>query len=168
MNTTSIELLILDVDGVLTDGRLTMASQDPPAKAFHIQDGCAIRLWQRTGCKIAILTGRSEEAVVRRAEELEVELIRLGATDKLGAYEAIVSTVGCPDAATGYIGDDLPDLGPMARCGFPVAVANAVPAVKRAARYVTRRGGGHGAVAEVVELLLRRSKQWSRALVQES
>lgn len=163
-NAALIELLILDVDGVLTDGRLTTASGGESAKSFYVQDGCAIKLWQRCGGKVAILSGRSSEAVTRRATELAIEWVHLAVTDKLSAYDDIVASTGCDDAAVAYLGDDLPDVGPMLRCGFPVAVANAVPAVKRASLYVTRRGGGEGAVAEVVELLLRKQKRWSRAL----
>lgn len=167
MNRASVELLILDVDGVLTDGHLTVAPDGEPAKAFCVQDGYAVKLWQRCGGKVAILSGRADQATTRRAKELAVEWVRTGVTDKLAAYQGIVDAAGCADAAVGYIGDDLPDLGPMSRCGFPVAVANAVPTVKCAACYVTRRRGGQGAVAEVVELLLRKQKRWARALLEQ-
>jgi len=164
MNAASIELLILDVDGVLTDGRLIMASEGEPAKPFHAQDGCAIKLWQRCGKRVAILSGRPSAAVTRRAAELGIEHVRTGAVDKLSAYTEIVSLLGCTDAVAAYVGDDLPDVGPMRRCGLPIAVANAVPAVKQVSQYVTRRRGGEGAVAEVVELLLRKQKRWSHIL----
>ncbi len=160
MNPTSIELLILDVDGVLTDGRLTLADTGEPAKAFYVRDGMAIKNWQRSGGKVAILSGRSETSVARRAAELGIELVHTGAGDKRAGYDAILAETGCDDAAASYVGDDLPDLVPMARCGFPVAVRNAAPAVKQAAMYVTRHGGGEGAVAEVIELLLRKRGQW--------
>jgi 3-deoxy-D-manno-octulosonate 8-phosphate phosphatase (KDO 8-P phosphatase) len=160
METVSVRLLILDVDGVLTDGSVVPVSTGLSAKAFCVQDGCAIKLWQKCDGKVAILSGRSEEAVIRRARELGIEWVHTGVKDKMVAYEAILAAAACDDCATGYIGDDLPDLGPMSRCGFPVAVANAVPAVKRIALYVTRRSGGHGAAAEVVELLLRKQKRW--------
>ncbi len=158
MNGASIELLILDVDGVLTDGRVWAASDGRATTGFHVHDGCAIKLWQRCGGKVAILSGRTEEAVTRRAAELGIEWVHTGVMDKLAGYEAVLSAAQCGDAATGYVGDDLPDLPPMGRCAFPVAVANAIPAVKRAALYVTRRSGGAGAVAEVVELLLQKRK----------
>lgn len=156
----SIDLLILDVDGVLTDGRLTPLPGGEASKAFYVQDGCALKLWQRCGGQTAILSGRSDTAVLRRAAELGIECVRTGVSDKTAAYGEILASLGFRDAAVAYLGDDLPDLGPMARCGFPVAVANAASAVKRVATYVTRRGGGAGAVAEVVELLLRKRNQW--------
>ena len=173
MDATAIELLILDVDGVLTDGRLFPAPQpsevpELSGKAFHVQDGHAIKLWQRCGYQTAILSGRDSPYVTSRARELGIGWCRTGADDKLSAYVQLIESAACIDAAVAYVGDDLPDLRPMARCGFPVAVANAVPAVKQAAAYVTRRAGGSGAVAEVVELLLRRQKRWSRALVMET
>ena len=173
MDATAIELLILDVDGVLTDGRLFPAPQpsevpELSGKAFHVQDGHAIKLWQRCGYQTAILSGRDSPYVTSRARELGIGWCRTGADDKLSAYVQLIESAAYIDAAVAYVGDDLPDLRPMARCGFPVAVANAVPAVKQAAAYVTRRAGGSGAVAEVVELLLRRQKRWSRALVMET
>ncbi len=167
MDTTPVELLILDVDGVLTDGCVIPVSDSLSTKAFCVQDGCAIKLWQRYDGKVAILSGRSEEAVTRRAADLGIKWVHTGVTDKLEGYEAILEAAGCGDAVVGYIGDDLPDLKPMSRCGFPIAVANAVPDVKRVAWYVTRRGGGYGAVAEVVELLLRKQKCWSRTRLEE-
>ena len=158
----SIDLLILDVDGVLTDGRLTPLPDGEASKAFYVQDGVALKLWQRCGGQAAILSGRSETATLRRAAELGIECVRTGVSDKTTAYRELLASLGFGDAAVAYVGDDLPDLGPMAHCAFPVAVADAVPAVKRAAAYVTRRCGGTGAVAEVVELLLRKRNQWCR------
>ncbi len=168
MNPGVIELLILDVDGVLTDGRISAAIDGESGATFYAQDGCAIKLWQRCGGKVAILSGRANEAVARRAAELGIDWVQTGVADKLASYEAALALAGCRDPATAYIGDDLPDIGPMARCGFPVAVLNAVPAVKRVALYITRRRGGEGAVAEVVELLLRKRNRWSRALLEEA
>ena len=168
MDKTFIKLLILDVDGVLTDGRITAAPSGEWTKAFYVQDGCALKLWQRSGGKVALLSGRTEEAINRRAAELGIEWVHGGVTDKLRAYRAVLALAGCRDAAVSYVGDDLPDLRPMRCCGFPVAVADAAPAVKRAAHYVTRRHGGAGAVAEVVELLLRKQKRWSQVVGEEA
>ncbi len=162
MSPNSIELLILDVDGVLTDGRLTMGATGEPDKAFFVRDGLALKLWQRSGGKVAILSGRREAATARRAKELGIEWVVTGIVDKSAEYGKLLDLAGVHDRATAYMGDDLPDLGPMEKCGFPIAVANAAPAVKRQAMYVTRSRGGEGAVAEVVELLLRRSRRWSR------
>lgn len=158
MDTVAIKLLILDVDGVLTDGRIRVAADGEATKSFHVHDGSAIKAWQSFGGKVAVLSGRAEESITRRANELGIECVHTGVTDKLLAYDAILSSTSCGDAAVAYVGDDLPDLQPMGRCAFPVAVANAVPAVKRAAAYVTRRCGGAGAVAEVIEFLIRKRK----------
>jgi len=156
----AISLLVLDVDGVLTDGRLT-SSDGTESKAFHVQDGCAIKVWQQVGGKVAILSGRESPDALRRAGELGIKLIRLGQSDKLSAYDALVRSAECENSAVAYVGDDLPDTAPMKECVLPVAVANALGQVKRAARYVTRRRGGEGAVAEVIELILRKQRRWS-------
>ncbi len=174
MDFAAVQLLILDVDGVLTDGRLfpspgggASAIPELDAKVFHVQDGCAIRLWLARGGKAAFLSGRKSAWTTARAKELGVALCRVGMADKLAAYDQIRKECGCEDGQVAYVGDDLPDLRPMARCGFPVAVADAVPAVKRAACYVTRRPGGEGAVAEIVEYLLRRRRCWSSRMLGE-
>lgn len=158
---TSIELLMLDVDGVLTDGRVVLGSEAEASKAFFVQDGCAIKLWQRNGGRTAILSGRSEGSVRERARELGIELVSTGASDKTTGFDNLLAYANVAATAVCYVGDDLPDLGPMSQCGLPVAVGNAAPAVKRAAAYVTRRPGGAGAVAEVVEWLLRGQNRWT-------
>ncbi len=163
MNWTAIELLILDVDGVLTDGRIVSCSNGDWARAFHVNDGCALKLWMSHGHTVAISSGRRGDDVSKRARELGIEIVRTGVADKLKVYNEVVTSAGCDDASTAYVGDDLPDLGPMSRCALPIAVTDAVAPVKRAAEYVTRRGGGRGAVAEVVELILRKRGQWSTA-----
>ncbi|MBN1510607.1 MAG: HAD hydrolase family protein [Phycisphaerae bacterium] len=164
MDFGSINVLILDVDGVLTDGRLRFGPDGEDVKMFHAQDGYAIRLWQRAGYQTAILSGRRHPAVERRAAELGIACVRQGEGKKGEGYRAVCESLGASDAHVCYVGDDLPDLAPMMRCAFPVAVANAVPAVKTVARYVTDRGGGEGAVAEVVELVLRKQHRWLREL----
>lgn len=156
MNLNAIKLLILDVDGVLTDGRVIGGAEGEPGKGFWVQDGSAIKRWQASGGTVALLSGRSERCVAIRAEELGIRCVHLGVEEKLASYEAILKSTGHTDAETSYVGDDQPDLGPLSRCAFPVAVANATPDVKRASAYVTRRTGGFGAVAEVVEFILRR------------
>lgn len=168
MNPAEIELIVLDVDGVLTDGRVTIGPDGELPKAFYARDGCAIKLWQRAGGVAAILSGRPSAAVERRAAELGIELVHTGVARKIAAYELILAASGKTDAATAYIGDDLPDLEPMRRCAFAVAVANAAHAVKREGQYVTRSPGGRGAVAEVIELILRKQKRWSAALLAEA
>lgn len=159
-----IELLILDVDGVLTNGDLPYdASGGDACKTFHVQDGGAIRLWQSLGGQVALLSGRQSAAVVARARDLDIKLVTQGVTDKLPAYEAICKAAGVSNAQTSFVGDDWVDLPPMQRCGYPIAVANACPAVKRVSRYVTRRCGGAGAVTEAIERLLRHNGTWQTA-----
>lgn len=167
MEPTGVKLLILDVDGVLTDGRISPSGDDESGRRFHVHDGCAIKLWKQRGGKIAILSGREGRDVARRAAELGIDWIKLGVADKIAGYEAIVASADCVDAAVAFVGDDLPDLGPMSRCAWPVAVADAVPAVKKAAQYVTRRAGGCGAVAEVIEWIIRAQKCGSPAPLRE-
>lgn len=168
MDLAAINLLIVDVDGVLTDGSIFTSPEGEFTKRFHVQDGFALQLWQRRGRQAALLSGRSGEAVHRRAAELGIRWVKTGIEKKLAGYEALLASANCDDRCVAYVGDDLPDLAPMARAAFPVAVANANPAVKRAATYVTRRRGGQGAVAEVVELLLRKQGRWSPDLIANS
>lgn len=157
-----IELLILDVDGVLTDGRLVLTESGDLIKTFHVLDGGGIRLWRESGRQVALVTARSSPAVARRAGELAIELIEQGQDNKLVGYEAVCRRAGVADEAVCYVGDDFLDLGPMRRSGYPAAVANAAPEVKRAASYVTERPGGAGAVREIVRHLLVRDGQWRR------
>lgn len=168
MGATGISLLILDVDGVLTLGRVAVGDDAGSSRRFHVHDGCAIKLWRRCDGRVAILSGKSGNDITARAKELGVDWIETGATNKETAYNDILARAACGDEAVAYVGDDLPDLKPMARCGFAVAVADAVPDVKRAADYVTRLRGGYGAVAEIVELLLRKQKRWNRSLLVEA
>ena len=167
MNPTTINLIILDVDGVLTDGKITTSPDGDVAKAFHVHDGCALKLWQRSGGRVAILSGRKGKQITQRAKELGIEWVRMGVADKSKVFAELLALADCDDQAVAYIGDDLPDLGPMSRCGIAVAVANAVAPVKRVAAYVTRREGGGGAVAEFVEWLLRKKGLWSREALSE-
>ncbi len=168
MNWASIKLLLLDVDGVLTDGCLLSSTDGAWEKSFYVQDGCAVKMWIAAGGRVGIVTGRREEAVQRRAEELGIEIVHTGVHCKSEALNAIVLSTNMVLDQVAFVGDDLPDLAPMQAVGFPVAVANAHPAVKRFAAYVTRRQGGRGAVAEIVEFLLRKQKRWSAALAAAS
>ncbi|RIK67523.1 MAG: HAD family hydrolase [Planctomycetota bacterium] len=150
-----IKLLILDVDGVLTGGELTYDERGCLTKTFHVQDGGAIRSWQKAGGRVAIISGRTSAAVAERARELQIDLVAQGVGDKLPVFEKFCREAGVSAAEASFVGDDLLDIPPMRRCGYPIAVANAVPAVKREARYVTERRGGAGAIGEVVRRLLR-------------
>jgi len=159
----AVRLAIFDVDGVMTDGTLYIAGDGEAFKAFNILDGHGVKMLQAAGVATAIISGRSSQAVARRAAELSIPHVVQGAGDKLAAFEALVARVGVAPAQCAFIGDDLPDLPVMGACGLAVAVANAVDAVKAAAHYVTRAHGGRGAVREFCELVLRAQGQLAAA-----
>lgn len=151
----AVRLAIFDVDGVLTDGTLYIGAAGEAFKAFHILDGHGIKMLQSRGVATAILSGRSSEAVALRARELGIAHVLQGIGDKVEAFERLAASLRVDAAACAFVGDDLPDLEVMKRCGFAVAVANAVEEVKAAAHYVTRASGGRGAAREFCELVLR-------------
>jgi YrbI family 3-deoxy-D-manno-octulosonate 8-phosphate phosphatase len=156
----SIELILADVDGVLTDGRVVINNQGIETKQFHIRDGMGIRLWQKAGGQFGIITMRSSQIVKMRAAELDVSILRQGATDKLATAMEILAETRLAPHQVCYIGDDLPDL-PVARAmGLGVAVADACAEMREAAGYVTQMPGGQGAVREVVELILKSQRRW--------
>lgn len=155
-----VQLLLLDCDGVLTTGGVTWSNDGIEEKTFHIRDGLGIRLWQRAGGTAGIVTGRSSHVVQLRAEELGITIVRQGVEDKLATAAAIVAECGVSWEQTAFIGDDLPDLPVVMRCGLGVAVADACPELRAAARLVTTLGGGRGAVREVIERLLRARGGW--------
>lgn len=159
-----IRLLILDVDGVMTDGTLPYDAGGNVQKPFYVQDGGAIRLWQRSGGLAAIISGRTSPAVTTRAKDLGVSHVHLAVIDKLPVFETLIRETGVAADEAAFMGDDLLDLAPMRRCGFAIAPANAVAAVKRSARYVTRRSGGAGAVHEAIERLMRHNNWWADAM----
>ena len=155
-----IDLLVLDVDGVLTDGRIMLTSAGEEIKSFHVRDGSGMKYWKRAGKKLALISGRGSPAVQHRAKELDVDAVRLNAKDKLPAYEDVLAELGVPAEHTAVVGDDLIDIPMLARCGYPVAVADASAEVKPLCSYVTQAPGGAGAVREVVELLLKQAGSW--------
>ena len=159
----AVRLAIFDVDGVMTDGTVWIGPQGEAFKAFNILDGHGIKMLQAAGIDIAILSGRESDAVVRRAGELAIKRVVQGAGDKLAAFERLLAQAGCRAEACSFLGDDLPDLPVLRRCGFAVAVANAVDAVKEAAHYVTRASGGRGAVREFCDLVLAARAQLGAA-----
>lgn len=158
----AVRLAIFDVDGVLTDGTLYIGAQGEAFKAFNILDGHGVKMLQAAGITTAIISGRSSEAVSRRAAELGIAHVVQGSSDKVAALDELVAALGLEASACAFVGDDLPDLGAMRRCGFAVAVANATDGVKAAAHYVTRASGGRGAVREFCELVLRAQGQLDR------
>ena len=155
-----VQLLLLDVDGVLTDGGVTWNNEGIEQKTFNIRDGLGLRLWQRAGCRAGIVTGRSSRIVQVRAEELGIGIVRQGVEDKLAVAGSIVTECGLSWEQTAFIGDDLPDLPVVMRCGVGAAVADACPELVAAAHVVTRRVGGRGAVRELIERMLAARGAW--------
>lgn len=164
-----IELVLMDVDGVLTDGKILLVPMPDgsvvEAKAFNVNDGAALAMARRAGMRTGIISGRSSPALTRRAEELKVEFFYhgLGRT-KTSAIEEIFARTRLPKDRLCYVGDDVQDLPLFARVGLPIAVANASREVASRAAYVTRTRGGEGAIREVVELILRAQGKWDAAL----
>ncbi len=159
-----IELLVLDVDGVLTDGRVTLTPAGDEIKSFHVRDGAGMKYWRRVGRKLAIISGRGSPAVRLRAEELGVETVRLNEKNKLPAYQDVLEELGLLPSQVAVVGDDLTDLPMMRHCALSAAVADAVGEVRDAADYVTERPGGRGAVRDVIEMILRRAGLWQTIL----
>lgn len=157
-------LLVLDVDGVMTDGRITLDADGREIKTFDVQDGQAIRWFPRLGKTVAIISGRQSEAVAARAAELGIVHCFQRQQDKLAAYEALKEELQIEDGSICCVGDDLGDVAVLKRCGFPVAVANACPELKAMAAYVTRALGGNGAVREIIVHLLQREGLWATVL----
>ncbi len=161
----NIRLLLMDVDGVLTDGRVYLQSfPDGEAlelKAFHSQDGAGLKIARLAGLRTGIISGRESAATARRARENQIEFIYQGQEEKLPAYAEIARRAQLSERQIAYIGDDLPDLPVMRRAGLAIAVANAVAEVKAAAHWVTTRPGGDAAVREAIEFILKAQGKWS-------
>lgn len=155
-----IRMLVLDVDGVLTDGRLYFTNEGEELKAFHTLDGHGIKLWQRAGGITAIITGRKAPLVEYRARNLGIAHLYQGREDKGRALRELSSSVQIPLESIAYVGDDMPDLGAFKVCGLAIAVANAHPYVRDRAHWVTQNTGGKGAVREVCDMLLQAQGSW--------
>jgi 3-deoxy-D-manno-octulosonate 8-phosphate phosphatase (KDO 8-P phosphatase) len=153
-----IKLLLMDCDGVLTDGRLYFSENGEALKVFDVRDGLGIVMWHRAGFRSGIITGRSSKIVNRRATELGMHYIKVGSQDKVKDFEAIFEEEQLLIEEVAYIGDDLPDITLMEKVGFPIAVKDAVEEVKPFARYVTKARGGRGAVREVIDILINAKK----------
>ena len=159
-----IKLILMDVDGTMTDGGVTLLSQSDGTaleiKTFDAHDGQGLTLAQSAGLRTGCITGRESAALLRRAHEMKMEFIYMKQPVKMPAYEDILRKAGVTDSAVAYIGDDLPDIPLMRRVGLAVAVGDAVPEVKKAAHYTTKALAGHGAVREAVELVLKSKGIW--------
>jgi 3-deoxy-D-manno-octulosonate 8-phosphate phosphatase (KDO 8-P phosphatase) len=149
-----VRLMVLDVDGVLTDGRLYYGPDGEALKAFHVRDGHGIKLLREAGIEVAILTARQSRIVAVRARELGVERVIQGAADKVAGFERILADTGTSEQQCGYIGDDWPDLAVLGRVGFAATVADAVEEVRAAAHWIAKAPGGSGAVRELAEFVL--------------
>jgi 3-deoxy-D-manno-octulosonate 8-phosphate phosphatase (KDO 8-P phosphatase) len=160
----AIRLLVLDVDGVLTDGRITYTAEGLELKSFHVRDGSGIKYWRRVGGQVVIVSGRVSRAVDVRAAELGIATVMQGVADKSAALTRILAGTGTTAAAVCAVADDLPDLPLLRACGLAVAVADACPEARAAAHYVTQPPGGRGAVREVIELLIRAQGRWNEVV----
>ncbi len=161
-----IRLLVLDVDGVLTDGSIVYDASGSQIQSFHVHDGLGIKLLERAGVHTAIISSRKSAALVRRTEELGIRFVFQGIFDKLAAYGEIASELGISDEETAYIGDDWVDIRMLRLAGLAVVVPDAPEPVKNYAHYVTGKPGGRGAVREVCDLILRARGKWGELLNQ--
>jgi 3-deoxy-D-manno-octulosonate 8-phosphate phosphatase (KDO 8-P phosphatase) len=161
---TQVKVLLMDVDGTMTDGSVTLASQSDGSaleiKTFDAHDGQGLTLAQTAGLRTGCITGRESAALLRRAHEMKMEFIYMKQPLKMPAYEEILRKAGVKDEAVAYVGDDLPDIPLMRRTGLAIAVGDAVPEVKGVAHYTTKALAGHGAIREAVEVILKCKGIW--------
>ena len=154
-----IKLFLCDVDGVLTDGTVFMGA-GVETKRFHIRDGLGLKLLQHSGIKIGWVSRRPSAATKERAADLKIDFLAQGDTGKVAAVESILRETGLNWADLCYVGDDIVDIGVLKRAGFAVAVGDGVPEAKAVADYITKNCGGHGAIREIVEMILKAQKKW--------
>ena len=163
-----IKVLLMDVDGTMTDGGVVLLSQTDGSaleiKKFDAHDGQGLTLAQTAGLRTGCITGRESSALLRRAREMKMEFIYMKQPVKMPAYEEILSKAGVSDSAVAFIGDDLPDIPLLRRAGLAVAVGDAVPEVKHVAHYTTKALAGHGAIREAVELILKSKGIWKEMI----
>ena len=162
-----IRLLLCDVDGVLTDAAVFIGGAEE-IKRFNIQDGLGLVMLQRQGLKVGWISSRPSVATARRARELKIDFLRQEKGSKVRVVESLLAQTGFRWVEVCYVGDDIYDLGAMKRAGVAVAVANGVAEAQAVADYVTRASGGHGAVREVVELILKAQDKWARIVAEHS
>lgn len=156
----NIKLLLLDVDGVLTDGRITYNSDGTETKAFDVKDGHGLKMLQRAGIKVGIITGRKSSVVEHRAQELGINILYQGALDKLVPFQEILEKHSVKEDEIAYVGDDIVDLPILQRVGFSATVADAIPEVKERVDYIAERAGGKAAVREICDLILKEAGLW--------
>jgi len=159
-----VRLILLDSDGVLTDGRIQMSSDGEESRSFYVRDGLGIRMGQHAGLAFGILSGRQSRVVAQRASELEIAEVHQGVLNKADCFRDVVRRLEIPPEAVCFVGDDLIDVPAMRLAGFAAAPADAASEAREVAHYVTDREGGRGAVREVVDLVLRASGSWDSAV----
>lgn len=163
-----IQVLLMDVDGTMTTGAVTLLSQTEEValeiKTFDAHDGQGLSLARTAGLRTGCITGRGSSALLRRARELSMEFVYMKQPLKTPAFEEILRKTGAPESAVAYVGDDLPDLPIMRRVGLAIAVGDAVAEVKQAAHYTTKALAGHGAIREAVELILKSKGIWEEMI----
>ena len=163
-----IQLILMDVDGTMTDGSVTLLSQNDGSaleiKTFDAHDGQGLTLAHTAGLRTGCITGRESAALLRRAHEMKMEFIYMKQPLKMPAYEEILGKAGVRDSAVAFIGDDLPDIPLLRRAGLAIAVGDAVPEVKKVAHYTTKAVAGHGAVREAIELILKSKGTWEEMI----
>jgi len=163
-NLDVIKMLVLDVDGVLTDGTIVVDSQGGESKFFNARDCHGIRMWRRAGLEVAFLSGRKSGPTKQQAEKLSADYCLEDCHDKLASLRELSKLSGISLGQIAYVGDDLPDLPVIRNVGFGVAVANAVDEVRRAADYITTNKGGEGAVREIIEHILKQTGAWDELM----
>ncbi|MEJ5339766.1 MAG: KdsC family phosphatase [Aquificaceae bacterium] len=161
---SKIRLFLLDVDGVLTDGRLYYTSRGEEIKVFNVRDGLGIKLAQKAGIRMGVISGRKSRALINRMRELEIEEVHLGFNQKLPVLENIMERLSLSSENVAFLGDDYVDLPLLKRVGFPMVVPDAPEDIKKHALYVTLSKGGHGAVREAIEFLLKLRGQWEEVI----
>lgn len=158
----NIKLLLLDVDGVLTDGKIVYTDSGEQIKAFDVKDGHGLKLLMRSGIEVVLITGRESKVVLHRARDLGIQEVYQKITNKIEIYEKILKEKNLEDIQVGFVGDDLIDIPVLRRVGFSAAVEDAIPEAKEIVDYVTSKKGGEGAVREVCELLLKSQNKWEK------
>ncbi|MCI0363583.1 MAG: HAD hydrolase family protein [Phycisphaerales bacterium] len=161
---SNIQLLCLDVDGVMTDGSINIDDHGVETKRFHVRDGLGIQIWMSLGFDLCVITARPARALRVRANELGISHVVDNSTDKWSDLARLLKTLGLRPEQTAMLADDLPDLPILRRIGYPMGVADAAPEVRQLAKFITTLPGGHGAVREAIEHLLRKKNRWPDAL----
>jgi 3-deoxy-D-manno-octulosonate 8-phosphate phosphatase (KDO 8-P phosphatase) len=156
----NIRLVIFDVDGVLTTGALTYRPDGSEDKTFHVQDGMGMRMLASSGIHVAIITARKSAVVEKRMQDLNIEHVYQGYSDKILAFDDVKKKLNVQDHEIAYMGDDLPDLPVMRRVGFSISVPNAASIIQQHANYVTKKKGGKGAVRELSDLILQAQNKY--------